>query len=610
MSAIDVAMQRSRMVKSRAETTILKAKREGADLAALLGPSPYGGGLFGSMDQSANERKYSRFRGWVYSVVNAIGSSAASAKVIIGRKTKDGDKPKTTKTSGKDRIKAFSAIRAIKKIEWDRMPSQIQEKASDPENLEIIPNHKFQDTIDQPNPIQDRWSFVYSFVCNLCLTGWAFLIGDINEEGKLEIYSVPTSWVVPDHTEGAYSKIRIVNPNNVKDSMDAPPIERSKFSFVHIPNPADPMSGYAPTTSQLPAIKVDENIQNSQVVFFENSINPSAVVTIGKQPHPDGAAGEYRPLLTPSQRRQVYAAIRKVMAGVANYGNPAIIDGMIEKIDMMNLDQRELGWEKSEKIIRTRILSAFGIHSFALGEEMPGSYAQANIVQEMYYARINVFLSMLSLCVTNFINNFEAAPEKAANGKKAKSDQSILVWWETLKAVDPSMEKSTWESARTRQDVTQNEFRAWMGLPPDEDRNEAVIEKTAVTAVSGIAEKVSGGTLTPKQAIAILTGMGMPDKLAKEIAGDGPPEPPPDQMGGVGGPDMTDQTPVGGQSQESEDDFFAEEPADNTEDEDEWDWGKSSGLRLANKQLEKAMSLLQDDPTDEILEKSTACLHC
>jgi hypothetical protein len=224
------------------------------------------------------------------------------------------------------------------------------------------------------------------------------------------------------------------------------------------------------------------------------------------------------------------------MSGVANYGNPAIIDGMIEKIERLSATQNEIGWEKSEKTVRTRILSAFGVHPFILGEEMAGSYAQAYIVQELFNKRVNVFLSMLSTLMTNFV------PKLIEGGEKEK----LVIWYEQAKATDPSMEKSLWEGARGREDVSQNEFRAFMNLPPDEDKNEAQIDKASIQAITGIAAQVKAGGLEVEQGIAILEGLGLSKELATAIAGEGPSD---DGMGmGMGG----DPNAEGGMGEDQE----------------------------------------------------------
>lgn len=514
-TAMDKALIRSRAVISHAHEAALIMKKAGT-LSDIfdIGPSAGIAQISAFQDQGANRRRYALFRGWVHAAVNALAVEASGQEPHVGRMTggKNNGKPKQQKNS-----------RLVKDYDIRKMPKFAATKAAK-EQIEVFQDHPLLDSLNKPNPIQYGWQFVYSFVANLCLTGWGYIVGGTNDEGEIEFYSIPTTWVHPDHSEGAFSKFRIINPSN--PTTNAEPLTREQVAFAYLPNPADPLAALAPAQAQNEAVKIDERIQTSQVLFFENALFPSAIVTIGKNPHPD-VPGGMRPRLSAAQRRQVYGAIRKVSAGVANYGNPAIIDGMIESIERLSATQNEIGWEKSEKSVRTRILSAFGVHPFILGEEMAGSYAQAYVVQDRFCRRVNVFLSLLGTIMTDF-----APPLLGKN-----NDDKMLVWWEEAKATDPSMEKSLWEGARGRDDITQNEFRAFMNLPPDEDDNEAHIDKTSVQAISGLAAQVKAGGIAPEQAVAILTALGLPEDIAEGIAGEGPDESDmaSQQQGGFGG---------------------------------------------------------------------------
>jgi len=343
----------------------------------------------------------------------------------------------------------------------------------------------------------------------MALTGFGFVVGGETEDGTYELYSIPTTWIRPDHSDGPYSKFYIVNPANPSTWTSTEPLTSDQVAFAYFPNPSDPMAALAPARAVSRAVTIDDHIQNSQSMFFENGVFPSVVVTVGSNPHPDVPAG-VRPRLTANQRRQVYAAIRKVSGGVSNYGTPAIVDGLIEKIERLSATQNEMGWEKSEQTVKQRIMSAFGVHPFILGENIPGSYAQAYIVQELFYKKVNTYLNLLSTMLTDFLNPFV--------------DDNIEIWYDECVAKDPSMEKAMWEGARNRDDVTQNEFRAFMGLPPDEDRKEAVINKSSIQTVAALAAQVGAGSLKPEQGVAILEGMGLETELAKKIIGKGPPK--------------------------------------------------------------------------------------
>jgi len=450
----------------------------------------------GMQSQSGNRQRYALFRGWVHAAVNAIAMEGASKSIVMSKMNSKTDKK-----------------------QWTSSKSVSHKSALNEE--EVIVDHPFLDALSQPNAIQGKWQFVYNFIANLNLTGWSYIFGGENGEGKFEMFSLPTTWVQPIHEKGAFSEFKIVNPNDPSKSYNAEPFSRDQVGFAYIPDPSDVTKAMAPAHSQNNAISIDDHIQNSQKVFFENGVFPSVIITMGTNPHPDVPAG-IRPRLTAAQRRQVHGAIGRVSKGVADYGNPAIIDGYIDKIERLSATQNEMGWEKSEKAIRSRILSAFGVHPFILGEEMAGSYAQAFVVQDRFCQRVNAFLDMLGIILTGFANKSQTN----------KVQEKYRVWSEPCVATDPSMEKTMYEKARDRGDITQNEFRAFMGLPPDVDGNEAYISKQNIHGVVNAAEAVAEGTISVEQGRGILIGLGLPDDLANQIAGDKIEQDPPQDQGG------------------------------------------------------------------------------
>ena len=498
--ALTKAIEESRSLYNTAYSQGLSLK---GNLGGSLDMGPAGG--FGQLDnfreQSANRRRYDLFRGWVHAAVNALAKKGASQPVLLGRL---GGKGKG-EPGGKKQLYLRS------------MTDIVRSKAAD-EEIEVIFEHDFLNALEHPNSIQGRWQFVYSFITNLCLTGWAFVVADKVKDAGYQFYSLPTTWVKPIHDKGPYSQFRIVNPREPASEHEGELLDRSQVAFAYIPNPGDLFSALAPAAAQSTAIKIDENIQNSQLMFFNNGIFPSVIITMGTNPHPDAAMGQYRPFLTNRQRRQVQGAITNSWGGVVNNGKPAIIDGMIEKIERWSASSNEMGWEKSEKVIRSRILSTFGVHPFVLGEEVAGSYAQSYNVKEIFYENVNSFLDMLGSCMTHFAGVLTG-------------EEDFLVWWEAAKAKDPSQDLQMWQNARNRDDISQNEFRAYMDLPPDEDKNENLIGKNAQNVIK-VMEDVAAETISPEQGRAALEGMGLPADLAKKIAGKAMPkkEPPPGMM--------------------------------------------------------------------------------
>jgi hypothetical protein len=265
-------------------------------------------------------------------------------------------------------------------------------------------------------------------------------------------------------------------------------------------------------------------------MFFENGIFPGCIVTVGQNPHPEAGSQAGRPVLTNTQRKQVYAAIKRVMGGVANFGNPAIVDGLIESVQRLSMNSEEMGWEKSAAETKTAILSAFAVHPYILGEHMPGSMAQARIIKELFYERVNTFLDMLSAVVTNFV------------GPAVEGDtEDLVVWWEECQSVDPSLRWSNLNAARNRGDVSRNEIRSELGLPPDESGGDATKNYTAgdVNAIIAIQGAIAQGSMEPEQAREIYRiCFDMEPADAKKVAGKKPPEPPPQEppVGPPGGP--------------------------------------------------------------------------
>ena len=553
-AALTKSLATTRAYAGAAHSRALQLKAAGA---LNLATSDGMGGFSAFRNDAANRERYMAFRGWLYAAVNALAGEGAGQPACVGRMKGAADKNKRTPGT-------------LKEYQRRKMSKPLARKAA-AEEVEVLLDHPLVDVLEQPNPVQGRWQFTYSFIANLCLTGWSYVVGGKTDDG-FELYSLPTTWVIPDHTDGPFSKFFIQNPHRPGEPPEE--VDPEMVGFAHLPDPADPLSALAPAGSQRHALRIDDHIQTSQSRFFENGIFPAAVVTIGNDPHPDIPAG-IKPRLSAAQRRQVVTAIRKVMGGVANYGNPAIVDGLIGGIERLSATQNEMGWEKSEKNVRTRILSAFGVHPFILGEEMAGSFAQAYVVQERFNKRVNTYLAMLGQVVTNFVGRF-------------RDGAGLVAWWEECEAQDPSMHWNNINQARQRDDITQNEVRAMLGLPPDEDEAEATINPSAVGAITGLLDKVGQQIILPEQAAAVLVGMGIPQDTAEEIAGVGRefPEPEP-----VAPPAVPGAAPAGAGAAAAQ-----AKPKTPEEEADE-----------AVKQLDQAVALLSMGPAGiagHILEKA------
>lgn len=439
---------------------------------------------------SRGERRKARFRGHVYAAVNALAGAAAGQAVQIGKQP---TRRKRDKSTGRTRPRHGRAVKALDST------------------IERVETGPLVDLLTNPNRIQGKYAFVYSFVANLCLSGEAYIVADPEQDA---LYTVPTGWVRIDHSRGLFSRFKICDPSKADDNRDDGWLDGSLLAWVHLPDPDNPLVGLSPTLSQESAISIDDKIQRTQQEFFDNGVFPSVIITMGRNPHPD-VPGGIRPRLSAEQRQQVYAAIGRQSSGVANYGRPAIVDGLIERIDRLSATQNELGWEKSEERVKHRILSAFGVHPFILGEAVSvGGYAQATIIKSVFAGKVECLLSLLGDTLTNMVNRlWEFGAYK------------MHVWFEAMEVQDPSLTQSLWLAARKQGDVSEDEFRDFIGLPPNADSTPIVIETTVAAHVLNVAKGVAKKELTAEAGRAIIVGFGIPAEVAKAIC----PEPPEDE---------------------------------------------------------------------------------
>ncbi len=184
---------------------------------------------------------------------------------------------------------------------------------------------------------------------------------------------------------------------------------------------------------------------------------------------------------------------------------------MVEKIDRLSATQNEMGWEKSEDKIRSRILSAYSVHPYILGEPVGvGGYAQVAGIERVFCNKVNTYLSMLGNVLTN----------KFAN---AVQDDKLLVWWDKCEPLDPNIRNKLFEIARKNGDVTRDEFRSEMGLPPmKEESNRSRLVGDPVAYSSTMNTLGKQGLLSPDGVAQLLIlFLGITEEEAARIAGGG-----------------------------------------------------------------------------------------
>ncbi len=566
MKALDKAIERVEAVKS---AQFEKRQRTGA--YSQIGDSTPGAYATKRQQQNLSSR-YSLFQGWLYSAIHALSSRAANASCVLGKKEY---------TLDPEIIGEESPKRAIPGHKLITRPDGHVKYHGDSQNVSVLDaKHLAYDVVQNPNPFQSKWDFLYMITSNLNLTGWAFVVVDYPNQGKKSrnrphFYALPSSWIIPDHQNGPFSKFFLINPND----HNAKPLELSpnNVGMARFPNPGNPLAASSPVAAQLRAIKIDQNIQSSQEMFFENGIFPSVIVSMGKQPHPDAMSDGVRPRLSAAQRRQVTNAIRKVMTGVHNYGNPAIIDGMIDSIERLSATQNEMGWEKSEDKVRTRILSSLGVHPFMLGElSNVGGYAQATVIRQQFCDRVNILLGMSSLLVEKLI--------------QLHLDPALMFWYEKCEAEDLQLQAQNMRDARANGDISKNEFRAFLNLPPVEESNKdpSLSSTQGINNLMSVLQMFSNGALNFEQARSLLKILfSMSKAEVEQLIPE--PEEVPEALQAIG-------TPVDADAEEKDDQENADSDVEAEDDEEK---ALMLQLRDAVAALRTPLDILDRDGSQE-----------
>jgi phage portal protein BeeE len=479
-TALKNALQHSSAVAQEAHNVALKG------IAQKAFEPGFTDSFFGSSSASSKaKRKYGQFEGWVYSAINAICRKASSQPALVARAYKGGV-PKET----------VSYTNILK----SKMTANISRKYLDRE-LELMTDHQLARTLEHPNIYQNRNQFVYMFICSLILTGRAFIVKDTNK-GKPVYIAIPSSWVTSAGVVNGRRRWKICDPQ--KPGSQGVLYDDSQIGYAYLPDPGDLHGSKAPAEAQNAALIIDHQIQTSQQVFFENGIFPSVMIIVGKNPVPGGPGNLGRPIMTPEQRRQIYGVLRRRGAGVQNTGEPAILDGMIEDIKTISHTHREMGWQLSEEAVKKRILSAYGINPFVMGESSPGSYAQMYIVYQQFFDIVNDYLDTLSNIMTMLA--------------LGDNEQDLIVFYERCIAVDPEIERRKMEFAAKESLVNQDEYRAWLGYGPDADKNQKHLRIEFVGPFYNYLKGLSLGEVSTDQVVGLLECLGVPTDKALKIA--------------------------------------------------------------------------------------------
>jgi len=371
--------------------------------------------LTGSSISKAKEQ-YRHFKGWAYVAVRAIAQRIAGQDLFVGR-------VRSSPTGGRKLI----------------LPKSLK---SIGDRIEPIESHPLLDAVDQPNPIMVRWSLLYSTVSSLKLTGRAFWWITDGEDGKLNIWPIPSDWIEPGDPMRA---TRLVRPYGGVDQIELPGEDVAHFC---LPDPSNPFGSMSPLQSQSAAIATDEAIQTAQHRSFQNGVFPGLLIKVGRLPGMmPGQPGE-RPVLEPEQRQELVDAVRKLYGGALRNNSRLIVDGMIEGVEKITNMPSEMDFLDSGKQTKARILQAFGVNPIIVGDVADATRAQAIVAEKSFCQNTcNPIIELLSQVLTRWVG-------------QRFSGENLVAWLAPCRADDPEQTLAEWEAALKVGAVDLSEFRS------------------------------------------------------------------------------------------------------------------------------------------------------
>jgi HK97 family phage portal protein len=423
-------------------------------LAAPAGAPPAIAGLPLPLSAGTAREQYSHFTGWIYASIRPIAQRISGQPVRVARRLKAGKGPAGVKAA------TLAAPAWVKSLTHD---------------LEVLPSHPLIDTLSDPNSVMVSWSLMYATVASLELTGrsywWLYQspttprLNSAPRAGgaaREQIWPLPASWVRPIDTDRLNAQYE-VRPPGLTEPFLVDGEDMVAFSY---PDPSNPLGAVSPLQTQARGVRADESIQEAQWRAFRNGINPDVAIVVGKQQEVSGVNA--RPELTAQQRNDIVNAIKRRYAGVTRYGEPIILDALIEDIKRISTAPREMDFLDSGKSSKERITQGFGVNPVVMGQLEGANRASAFAAENHFVSEcVNPKIELISQCLSAWL-----CP---------RFGDDLVCWIEPAVAHDAEQTRLDREQLARNGAITKNELRSMHGLPPLPGGDEFIQPRQAQT---------------------------------------------------------------------------------------------------------------------------------
>lgn len=410
--------------------------------------------------QEAMEQ-YRHYKGWVYTAVKTIANRLAGQAYGVGKRL-NGKKPSKNG-------KLYEPVGGM-------TPAHIRSHLMATQ-IEVVQSHEFLTALRRPNFQMTASSLFYSTAASMMLTGRAFWWKRKKAKGRLELWPVPSHWVTFVYDKDYnFKHYAVKRPNSLRE---AEPVEvpEEDMMFFPVPDPSDPLNTTSALQTQATAVAVDEALQMAQFRAFKNGIFPGVMIQVGKFDGMAGMPGEV-PLLSPDQRKDLVGAIQALYGGVLNYGDPLILDALIEKVERFTHTPMEMDFLESGEAIKKRIFQAFGVNPILTGQTDGANRAQAAVADGIF--------------CNGVVNPLSDTISQVVSAHLAEKDEDMIFWIEPARPNDEELKLKEWLGAAAQLFVTPNEYRRnVLGLDELTAEDEADLKQLMALRVMG---KPNAGT--------------------------------------------------------------------------------------------------------------------
>lgn len=374
-------------------------------------------------------RQYEAFRDTAYTAIRPIMNTGAEQPIRCGLASQRAQIVKGTDPLDRLYQKWLSPIE-LDETRAIVAPSVFQKDIG--KNITPLDDHPFLKLLATPNELMTGYALKQVSFASMALTGrfvwWFDASGDprqdVPELGSLRLWYIPRSWLRRSESTN-FNKWKIQAPGMAGGTE----VSAGDLFISTMHDPGNPLLALSPLQSQAKSVDTDDKILRAQSIAMDNSMRPNLLVIAGRLPGMGTGQGRLgpRPILTGDQRGQIIDAIKLHLQGVSKWGEPLILDGLIEDAKPFMPGPAELDLVNSSQVIKERVMQGLGVSPVVAGYTENANRAGSVIAKEIFYDLcLNPMISMVSQDMDSVLG-----PRFSLGGRR------LRIWMETAQSSDP-----------------------------------------------------------------------------------------------------------------------------------------------------------------------------